>query len=67
MDLTCYECKRSCDENGSKHLSGKDDIIEFDVRLCFNCYYQNGRLVEAITRLEQANLVVEVLRMTDCG
>ena len=52
-NLSCDECKGACDVHNSKHLKGKTESLEWDIRLCHDCYFANERLVESVSALEE--------------
>ena len=62
MMAFCFECKRPCDEHNSKYLTGKDESIEFGYYLCYECYYLDGWLVEVVTKVEQADKMIDLLK-----
>ena len=62
MEYICCECKRPCDEHNSKFFTGKSESIEFGIHVCYECYYSDGRLVEIMLRMEQADKMLEYWR-----
>ena len=63
MEYICYECNRPCAEDNSKHLTGKNESIEFSIHFCHDCYYLYGeRWVEIASRIEHADKMVEFVR-----
>ena len=61
MEYICYGCKRPCDKHDSKYLTGKNKWVEFGIHICHDCYYSNGKLVEAVSKVEQADNTIKLL------